>query len=278
MARTLVAFHAHPDDEALLTAGTMAKAVAAGHRVVLVVATSGGVGDADADVLDEGETLADHRRRETLASAEALGVARVEFLGYGDSGLDGASPAPGTEAFAQVDPDAAAQRLAAVLDDEGADVLTSYDPNGGYGHPDHLQVHAVGRRAAALAGTPVLLEATVHREVIRAGLELVSGLGLDLPPEWNPSETDHWFTPGDAITHTIDVGEHLAAKRASMAAHASQATSSVSTTRTLAQFLSLPEPFYAMAFGTEWFVQVDGDPSRPADDVFAGLGDGGAPG
>lgn len=274
MSHTLVAFHAHPDDEALLTAGTMAKAAAAGHRVVLVVATSGEVGDADTEALEHGETLAERRRRETLASAEALGVARVEFLGYGDSGLDGASPAPGTIAFCQADLDEEVAALAAILTEERADVLTTYDRNGGYGHPDHRRVHQVGALAATRAGTPVVLEATVHRDVIRAGLELVRGLGYELPPEWSPDDVEAWFSAGDAITHTIDVSEHLAAKRASMAAHASQATSAVSSTRTLAQFLSLPEPFYALAFGTEWFVEHGRSPDDAADDVFATLADG----
>lgn len=271
MARTLVTFHAHPDDEALLTAGTMAKAAAAGHRVVLVVATSGEVGDVDAAALERGETLAERRRRETLASAEALGVARVEFLGYGDSGLDGASPAPGTTAFCQADLEEQVAALAALLTAEGADVLTTYDANGGYGHPDHRRVHEVGRLAAERAGTAVVLEATVHREVIRAGLELVRGLGYELPPEWSPDDVDAWFSAGDTITHTIDVSEHLAAKRASMGAHASQTTSAVSSSRTLAQFLALPEPFYAMAFGTEWYVERGRGAGEPADDVFATL-------
>ena len=275
MAFTVVSFHAHPDDEALLTAGTLAKAAAAGHRVVLVVATSGEVGDADRGQLGEAESLAERRRRETLASAEAIGAARVEFLGYGDSGMDGASPAPGTTAFAQAPVEEAAARLADVLRQEAADVLTTYDRHGGYGHPDHVAVHHVGHRAAALADTPVVLEATVHREVLSAGLELVAGTGTELPPEWSPSETTSWFTSGDDITHTIDVSDHLAAKRASMTAHASQTTSEVSSTRTLAAFLALPEPFYAMAFGTEWFVERGRRPADAADDVFATLlGDG----
>ena len=271
MAFTLVTFHAHPDDEALLTAGTMAKAAAAGHRVVLVVATSGEVGDADAGILADDEGLGQRRRRELLASAEALGVARVEVLPYGDSGLDGASPAAGTRAFAQVPVEEAAAALAEVLREEGADVLTTYDPNGGYGHPDHVHVHAVGRRAAELAATPSLLEATVHREVLAMGLQMVAGNGVELPPEWSPEAAAGWFTSGDDITHTVDVSAHLAAKRASMAAHASQTTSAVTSTRTLAAFLALPEPFYAMAFGQEWFVEPGRSPDSPADDVFASL-------
>jgi len=272
MARTLVSFHAHPDDEALLCAGTLALAAAAGHRVVLVVATSGEVGEADRSSLCAGESLADRRQTETLASAAALGVARTEFLGYGDSGLDGASPAPGTVAFASVSVDEAAARLAAILTDEAADVLTSYDPNGGYGHPDHLHVHAVARRAAELAGTLVVLESTINRDVLRMGLDLVTNLGHELPDDWSSDHVDGWFAEPGEITHVIDVSTQLAAKRAAMSAHASQTTSdSPSSARTLTQFLALPEPFYAMAFGTEWFVARGVAVDQPLTDVFAPL-------
>ena len=86
MAHTLVCLHAHPDDEALLTAGVMAKAAAEGHRVVLVVATRGDVGEVAGDFLTEGEGLGDRRWRELERSAALLGVARIEWLGYADSG------------------------------------------------------------------------------------------------------------------------------------------------------------------------------------------------
>jgi LmbE family N-acetylglucosaminyl deacetylase len=157
MPKTLVTFHAHPDDESLLTAGVMAQAAAAGHRVVLVVATSGEVGEAAAsfrgDDHDDHDALGATRRRELARSAEILGVARVELLGYRDSGhprgdeVDAFTPAPGT--FAAADPSEAADRLAEILREEQADVLTTYDPNGGYGHPDHLRVHEVGARRRA---------------------------------------------------------------------------------------------------------------------------------
>jgi LmbE family N-acetylglucosaminyl deacetylase len=177
-----VSFHAHPDDEALLTAGTLAGAAAAGHRVVLVFATSGEAGDADADTLDGAETLGDRRRAEAMASADALGVARVVFLGYADSGLDGDATTDGNDTFVGASPDEAAERLAGILREEGADVLTTYDVNGGYGHPDHKRVHQVGVAAAALAGTPVVLESTVNRDVLYLGLQIVKNMGFEIPP------------------------------------------------------------------------------------------------
>jgi len=269
-----VSFHAHPDDEALLCAGTLARAAAEGHRVVLVVATSGEAGDADTGSLG-GESLGERRRAETLASAGALGVARVEFLGYADSGLDGSGlDGSGTTTFVGAPPGEAAARLAAILTEEAADVLTTYDVNGGYGHPDHVRVHEVGTLAAALAGTPVVLESTVNRDVLHLGLQLVRSMGFEIPPEFDPAELDTWFSPADAVTHTVDVSAHLAAKRASMAAHATQATSaSASSVRTLARILELPDDLFALAFGTEWFIEHGRSPDRPTTDVFASLDD-----
>ena len=266
MAHTLVTFHAHPDDEALLTAGTMAKAVAAGHRVVLVVATAGEVGEASAEFADLGRV----RREELQRSADILGVHRVVELGYGDSGL-GDSAVDG-DSFATADVDEAAARLAAILAEEVADVLTTYDRHGGYGHPDHVQVHRVGQRAAELAGTPVILEATINRDLMTMGVQLASSLGYEIPDDFNPESIDSWFMPADALTHAVDVSAHLEQKRASMAAHASQATSAAEGTRSIAVFLSLPDEYFAMAFGTEWFIEIGRAPGIASDDIFATLG------
>jgi len=297
MAQTLVCFHAHPDDEALLTAGVMAKAAADGHRVVLVVATRGEVGLVAGDFLEGDEALADRRWHELEASAAILGVARLEWLGYTDSGSDpvsdrvsdtnrtgAASTAPHQESvsvrFVDADLDEAAGRLAAILTDEHADVLTTYDPNGGYGHPDHVQVHRVGARAAALAGTPIVLEATINRDLMRMGVELAGSLGYELPPNFAPETFDDWYTPADQLTHAVDVSQFLPAKKAAMAAHASQATvDGDDTTRSLAVFVSLPPEYFELAFGTESFVDRsaqytvphpdDGTARVLIDDLFA---------
>lgn len=280
MSRTVVFFHAHPDDEALLTAGTMARLAEEGHRVVLVVATRGEIGEA-AGEFGTGDELAAVRMAELRRSAELLGVARVEVLGYADSGLGGegaegsGDSSDGPLPFALADITEAAGRLAVILRDEVADVVTSYDVHGGYGHPDHRQLHRVAARAAELAGTPLLLEATINRDLMSMGVELARSLGHEIPEEFtggpDSATFDDWFTAADDLTHTIDVSAQLDRKRAAMEAHASQATSADGGTRTLAAFLSLPEEYYAMAFGTEWYRDPTAPPGTMHDDLFATL-------
>jgi LmbE family N-acetylglucosaminyl deacetylase len=268
-----VSFHAHPDDEALLTAGSLAKAAADGHRVVLVVATAGEAGLASHSVVGDDE-LGNRRVAELVESARRIGCARVELLGYADSGYgdsqllrDGVSA---TERFAFADLETAAKRLAALLTEERADVLTIYDPSGGYGHVDHVQVHRVGSRAAVLASTPVVLEATIDRSRIVRAVSLLRRLrwllpGLELP------DFHHAYTDRRSLTHRIDVRPQLAAKRAAMAAHRTQSTAE-SGVRTLGLLLKLPRPLFALACRYEWFVERGRTPGRPLlDDIFATL-------
>lgn len=285
MPRTAVALHAHPDDEALLTAGTLAKAAAAGHRVVIAVATDGDQGLTSAGNRDDG-ALGARRLAELEASGRALGVARVVHLGYGDSGMVGDIPpdAPGRPRFCRVDRSQAARRVADLLRDESADVLLSYDAAGGYGHRDHVRVHEVGRLATRLlaqeGAAPRLLEATIPRELIARTVELV-GKVYRYPPDFDPTSFRRSFTPRARITHRIDVRRQSAAKRASMAAHATQAAADDGADRTLAAFLRLPRPLFALVFGTEWYVDpaapplgegaASGRAGRLATDIFAGL-------
>lgn len=268
--RTLVAFHAHPDDEALLTSGTMAKAAAEGHRVVLVVATDGALGLAGSEYGDPAE-LAAERWQELRNSAEALGVARLESLGYADSGMDGDVPPdpPGRRRFVTVPVDEAAGALAAILTEENADVLLSYDAHGGYGHRDHVRVHEVGAAAARLAGTPRVLEATVPRDLIVRALHLVARFHR-LPDDFDMASFETAYSARKDITHRIRVSRFAAQKRASMRAHASQASADGGADRTLAAFLRIPRPLYDIVFGREWF-RDPGHRGPIAHDVFAGL-------
>ena len=167
---TLVCFHAHPDDEAIATGGSMLLASQAGHRVVLVLATKGEQGQPVDGVLDDGEHLWERRVKESLRSAELLGVHRVEFLGYLDSGMMDEPTHDDPDCFWQADLDEAAARLAAILQEESADVLTVYDAHGGYGHPDHIQVHRVGIEAASLAGVERVFWSTMNRTQMMAQL------------------------------------------------------------------------------------------------------------
>lgn len=278
--RTVVSFHAHPDDEALLTGGTLARAAAEGHRVVLVIATDGEAGLAE-DAPDAA-ALGSRRRIEAEASAAALGCARVELLGYPDSGSSGV-PRPG--GFAAVPVADAAARLAAILREERADALTIYDRHGGYGHPDHVQVHRVGLAAARLAGTPVVLEATADRRLLHRGVRVYRGYqrvrdGLRrlrpagrraARPGGTPvSMLPEAYTEHALLTHRVDVRRHLDAKRAAMRAHVTQAGGDAD--RTLAILLRLPRPLYRLALGREWFVEHGAAPTRPLrDDIFASL-------
>lgn len=242
---TLVFLHAHPDDEALLTAGTMARAAAEGQRVVLVVATDGAAGLADSSYAD----LATTRDEELSASARALGVARTVRLGYGDSGLHAERRTGST--LCEAPAHDVAERVAAVLGEEDAEVLVTYDANGGYGHPDHVRCHEVGVAAATLAATPRVFEATVPRDLLLRGIRLASRF-YRFPPEFDQASFERAFTASADITHRVDVRRHLDAKRTAMAAHASQATAD-SGDRTLAAFLRMPKPLYRRVFSTEWY-------------------------
>lgn len=269
--RTIVALHAHPDDESLLSAGTLARAAARGDRVVLVLATRGEGGEVGAGVLDGGDDLGTLRSREAQASADALGVARLVFLGHLDSGLeptaDGSWP---TGSLCAADRQRVIDQVVAVLVEEDASLLIADDRNGGYGHPDHRRVHEVAEHAAARVGIP-FFEATIDREFLSSGIALAESMGFTVPDGFVPPDVSGWYTPAVEITHAIPVGEALAAKRASMQAHASQATGAADTVRTLAVFLDLPDDVFALAFGTEWFV-LRGAPTEPrAGDLVATL-------
>jgi LmbE family N-acetylglucosaminyl deacetylase len=272
MSHTLLAFHAHPDDESLLTAGTMARAAAQGHRVILVVATDGNEGLASSSFVAGGR-LGERRLDELRESARALGVARVEHLGYADSGLGPQTlPDPKDQTrFIRADVDTAAELLADILREESVDVLLTYDANGGYGHRDHVKAHQVAVRAAELAGTPRVLLATVPRDTICRAVALV-GKVYRFPPAFDPTSFERAFSPQSDITHRVSVIRYASAKRASMRAHASQASADSGADRTLAAFLRIPRPLYDVVFGREWFV----DPAHPrgapiAHDIFAGL-------
>jgi len=269
---TLVAFHAHPDDESIATGGTMARAAADGHRVVLVIATYGDLGEVDDDFLDPGESLGDRRVVETHASAEVLGVQRVEFLGYGDSGMMGTPENDDPASFWQADVDAAAARLAAILRDERADVLLVYDVNGNYGHPDHIQVHRVGVRAGELARVPHVLEATMNRDVIRAFITMLVENGDaswdDVPDLDNPEA--QFAMPDEIITTRVDVRPWAERKRASMEAHETQVGD-------LAPFLAMPFDVFRESMGTEYFIRRGVPSDHRDDDVFAGVDGSGRP-
>ena len=165
--------------------------------------------------------------------------------------------------FWQADVDEAAERLATILRDVGCDVLTHYDDHGNYGHPDHIQVHRVGKRAGELAGTPTVFEATMNRDAILRGIreraEDFAALEAEGKGPGIDEDTD-MGSPEAIITHAIDVTDFVGVKRRSMECHASQISPEDF-------FLAMPLEGFASAFGTEWYIAEGA--SRPADAPFA---------
>jgi len=265
---TAVFFHAHPDDESMLTGGVMAKAAADGHRVVLCVATNGELGEAPDD-LAPGERLADRRAAELACSARVLGVARVVRLGYHDSGMEGWPQNEDDHAFCRVPVEEAASRLADVLREEAADVLVVYDRQGMYGHPDHVQVHRVGVRAAELAATPVVYEATVNRDLILQWAAEAAAAGEPLEGFDEFTDDTPFGLREHELTTAVDVRDFLEHKRSSLSCHASQVSD-------VTFLLGFPPDRFVQAFGTEWFVRR-GAPPGLHERALAGLDGPGAP-
>jgi LmbE family N-acetylglucosaminyl deacetylase len=264
--RSVVFFHAHPDDEAIFTGGTMALLAAAGWRVVLVFATAGEQGETSA-LVGPDVPLAVRRMGETAQAAECLGAQRVEFLGYHDSGLEARAPGSAggrpAGAFADAAVEEASTRLAGILTEERTRALVGYDARGIYGHVDHVQVHRVGLAAAAKAAVPTVYESTVDREylhfvethlVVEATIatqpeRAVAGLGLAAAPlGLSTVEVDC----------TVDVRPVLPVKRRAMAAHASQIPETSSALR-------LPDADFAAVYGYEWYARRG--PLGPIDEL-----------
>ena len=148
-------------------------------------------------------------------------------------------------------------------------MLTGYDEHGGYGHPDHVHVHRVARRAREVARTPVLLEASVDRTwLVRADrvLRLVPGM-----PRLDPGLKGNVYLPRTELTHRVDVRDQVPAKTRALLAHRSQSTGGPRL-RTVSFLARLPRPLATRVLGREWFREV-GRPARDEllDDVFASL-------
>jgi LmbE family N-acetylglucosaminyl deacetylase len=246
---TVLAFHAHPDDEVLLTGGTLAKMAAEGHRVVIVVACAGGLGQG---AVARPET----RLAELRASASVLGAARVVHLGYADSGHGPVlyPDPPGQVRFARADVDEAAGKLAALIREERAGLLLSYDARGGNGHRDHVQVHRVGARAAQLAGNVRVLEATGPRELMP--WVFIPARALRLVVRYSVSEARAGGSPRSAITHRVNVRRFAARKQAALAAHRSQVYGRGRSGRLFRLLVRMPVPVFALLAGREWFAEA----------------------
>jgi N-acetyl-1-D-myo-inositol-2-amino-2-deoxy-alpha-D-glucopyranoside deacetylase len=233
---TVLALHAHPDDEAIFTGLTLRRLADAGARTVLVVATDGALGSSRVP-LRRGETVRQRRRAELEEVAGMLGVARLVLLGHRDSGLPGWPSGTHRRALAAADPLALARRVAELADAEGAATLVHDDEQGIYGHPDHRAAAHIGATAAALVGATGYA-ATIDREhlhVVARDRHLVHGAARAAAVEFGRVTAEIAL----AVTGTA---ADLAHKRAAILAHTSQVDPA-----------DVPEETFAATYGYEWY-------------------------
>ncbi len=268
-ARTLLLVHAHPDDESLFTGGVIAHYAALGVRTVLVTCTLGQLGfdsqgregwDPDHDAAATAATRAGELRR----AATVLGVDRHVTLGFKDSGMSGWASNADPDAFVTADVEATARLLAAVIDQEDAQVVLTYDEHGFYGHPDHVAAHRVTRRAVELsARARRLFYPVVPRGVLDEFISRARDSGVYLPP-WILEAVAE--TPDEAVAAVIDVAAVAPIKHRAIAAHASQLDN--------ADLVAMDEEAFALLFGREYYqLGWERSPSSLAcdDDLFKGL-------
>jgi N-acetyl-1-D-myo-inositol-2-amino-2-deoxy-alpha-D-glucopyranoside deacetylase len=287
--RRLLLVHAHPDDESIGTGATMAKYAAEGAGVTLVTCTLGELGEvipADLAVLaaDREDRLGEYRIGELAAACAALGVTDHRYLGgpgrWRDSGMMGLDTNDVPGCFWRADLDEAAGELLKVIYEVRPQVLVSYDENGFYGHPDHIQAHRVARRAFELADGQVskFYATAVPKSVLAAAIDLardddtvggVTGAGVDFRQVESVDDLPFGI-PDQDVTTEIDATAFLDAKLAAMRAHATQ--------------IKVDGPFFALsnhlgqrAFGVEYYTRLAG-PRGPAgpggreNDLFGGIG------
>jgi N-acetyl-1-D-myo-inositol-2-amino-2-deoxy-alpha-D-glucopyranoside deacetylase len=264
---TLLLVHAHPDDEAISTGGVMMKAKADGHRVVLVTATRGEVGEIyNMDEESVRPRLGEVRTEELKRAAAILGVDRIELLGYRDSGMVGTADNEVPGSFHQAALDEAAGKLAAVLREERPEVVITYAEDGVYGHPDHIKAHFVTNAAldvlAREGWSPKKLYYTaIPRSLMEQFMSQMpeeaarQGQGMSIPG-----------TPDELVTTKVDVHAYVDKKRKAFAAHVTQNDPN-------SWFTTMADQIYEMAFGTEYYALARGKPGSalPENDIFAGI-------
>ena len=262
-----MAVHAHPDDEASSTGGTLAKYSAEGIRTVLVTCTNGELGDSPTGAKpgeaghDEAAVVA-LRRDELEESCRILGIGSLEMLGYRDSGMMGWDSNGHESSFWSLAVEVAAAPLVTLMRDYQPDVVVTYDDFGFYGHPDHIQAHRITVAALDAVGSRAKLYfPTIRRSLLGSFRELVEQEGIEVPE----IDEDKFGSPDEDIAATIDCREYSSAKLAALKAHGSQGENIFFTRFELDAFTAM--------FGVEEFVRsrdFTGSPV-PETDLFAGL-------
>jgi N-acetyl-1-D-myo-inositol-2-amino-2-deoxy-alpha-D-glucopyranoside deacetylase len=249
--------HAHPDDESIGTGATMAKYAAEGARVTLVTCTLGELGEIIPPDLSHllPDELGQHRIVELDRACRALGVSDHRFLGgegkYRDSGMMGLPDNDDPRCFWQASVNEAAADLVKVIEEVAPDAIVTYDANGFYGHPDHIQAHRVARLAHELTGGTARFYATaMPRSALAAAVELPADSWFVRDPDLSLS------VPDETVTTEIDATPYLPAKLAAMKAHETQITVD-------GEFFALSNEIGRRVLGTEYYTLLAG-PSGPA--------------
>ncbi|MDQ3612171.1 MAG: N-acetyl-1-D-myo-inositol-2-amino-2-deoxy-alpha-D-glucopyranoside deacetylase [Actinomycetota bacterium] len=275
--------HAHPDDESISTGGVLCLAAQRGFRAAVVTCTGGERGEvfgAGMDPAEVGPRLPEVRREELTRALGILGAGSPRWLGYRDSGMAGTDGNDDPASFWRADVDEAVGRLVAHLREFRPDVVVTYDPYGGYGHPDHVQTHRVGLLAAEACAVPALYPqagdawrvakiylATIPKSAIAVWASELAARGLPSPfDDVGDIDDVPMGTPDEHVTTVVDVRAVLDRKMTALYAHASQLAPD-------SFFLNIPDDLRATAFGTEWFARLRSDVAVPdgEDDLFAGL-------
>jgi N-acetyl-1-D-myo-inositol-2-amino-2-deoxy-alpha-D-glucopyranoside deacetylase len=259
--------HAHPDDEAISTGGVMMKAKAHGHRVVLVTATRGEVGEIhNMDPEASRPVLGEIRTEELKAAGEILGVDRIEFLGYRDSGMVDTADNKDPRSFHQARLDEAAAKLAVLIREERPDVVVTYAEDGVYGHPDHIKAYQVTNAALDLLEREGWAPKKLYYMAIPRSL--MEAFASQMPEEAQRQNSNMRIagTPDELVTTRIDVHDYVDQKRKAFGAHVSQNDPN-------SWFTTMASQIYELAFGTEYYQLARGKlgAEPPEPDLFAGI-------
>lgn len=279
--RRLLFVHAHPDDETIGTGATMARYAAEGAGVTLVTCTLGEEGEIVVEDLAhlaaaKDDRLGERRITELAEACRLLGVDDHRFLGgqgrFRDSGMMGVPANDNPASFWQANLDDAVGPLVAVIREVRPHVVVTYDDNGGYGHPDHIQAHRVTVAAYDAAGDAgrfpdagepwqpsKLYWTAVPMSVLRAGFEHMKAAGGSFFEGIESPEGLPFGTPDEIVTTRIDAQQFADNKMNAMRAHRSQiAADSV--------FFAMPDDLTASAWGIEYYILARGEPGRSVDD------------
>ena len=247
---TVLAVFAHPDDEGFGCGGTLAALVAGGHRVTLVCATNGDVGEISDPELATPETLPSVRQGELRAAMDLTGILDVRFLNYRDSGMPGWDDNNHPRSLYQAPEETVVEQVAAVIREIRPDIVITHDPSGGYGHPDHVTISQ--RTEAAVErcrdeNGPLLYYVCFPRSFFQLMWNKMMELGLR--PPFSADDTEALGTPDDEVTTTLDVGRYVALKKESLERHRTQIERD-------GPFSQLPEEFMNEIMSSEFFQLV----------------------